>query len=99
MRLSETNTMEHKQELEKHTDFEITLMVNGEKKLWHSKELSYKEAIDLAYDGKPPVGDNWVFTVTYRRAEGRRPDGELLAGESVRVKNGTIINVTPTDKS
>jgi hypothetical protein len=46
-----------------------------------------------------PSGDNIVFTVTYRRGHGNKTAGTLVAGESVRVKDGMIFDVTVTDKS
>jgi Multiubiquitin len=40
-----------------------------------------------------------MFTVTYRRGEGNKPEGTLVEGETVKVKEGMIFNVTATDKS
>jgi hypothetical protein len=78
---------------------EIEIIVNGKKKVVTSKELAFDQVVDLAYEPNPrPTGDNWVFTVTYRKAEGK-PEGTLLPGDTVKVKDGTIFNVTATDKS
>ena len=46
-----------------------------------------------------PSGPNTIFTVTYRRGEGKKPEGTLVDGESVKVKDGMIFNVTATNKS
>ena len=40
-----------------------------------------------------------MFTVTYTRGEGHKPQGTLVEGETVKVKDGMIFNVTATDKS
>ena len=45
-----------------------------------------------------PSDPNTIFTVTYRRAQGNK-EGTLVEGETVKVKEGTIFNVTPTNKS
>jgi len=75
------------------------IIVNGQKKEVKDNELCFKEVVDLAYDGNPPQGDNWSFTVTYRRGHGNK-QGELFpGGDCVKVKEGMIFDVTATDKS
>jgi hypothetical protein len=77
---------------------DITIIVNGRQKVVTEKELTFAQIVALAFD-TPPTGANLVFTVTYRRGEGNKPEGTLVAGESVKVKDGMIFNVTATDKS
>lgn len=74
------------------------VIVNGRKKVVTTDELTFNEVVALAYD-PIPSGPNWVFTITYRHGGGRKPEGTLLPGESVKVKEGMIFNVTATDKS
>ena len=78
---------------------ELTIIVNGRPKEVLTHELSFEQVVDLAYNGNPPKGPNWLFTVTYRNAEGKKHDGSLTKGESVKIKEGTIFNVTATDRS
>lgn len=78
---------------------ETTIIINGQEKTTTEKELSFEELVSLAYDGNPPSGPNWEFTITYRRGHGEKPEGSLVAGESVKVKEGMIFNVRATDKS
>ena len=80
-------------------DKEVTIIVNGEPKIVEKDEISFQEIVNLAYDGNPPQGGNWVFTVTYRRGHGQKPEGSLIEGQTVKVKDGMIFNVTATDKS
>jgi hypothetical protein len=40
-----------------------------------------------------------IYTVTYKKAVAPMHQGSLVAGGTVEVKNGTIFNVTETDKS
>lgn len=76
---------------------EKTIVVNAQKKTTTQKELSFDEVVELAYpDG--PRGGNWVYSVTYRRAKGNK-SGTLRKGDSVKVKEGMIFDVTQTDKS
>ena len=78
---------------------EITINVNGRKKEVRAKELSYMEIVNLAYDNNPPTGPNIGFAITYRRGHGDKPEGSLIEGQTVKIKEGMIFNVTPTDKS
>lgn len=80
-------------------DRETTIVVNAQEKTVTEEEISFEELVSLAYDGNPPTGDNWEFTVTYRRGHGEKPQGQLVAGESVKVKDGMVFDVYGTDKS
>lgn len=77
---------------------EFTIIVNGREKVVTARELSFAEVVALAFD-TPPSGQNIVFTITYRRGEGNKPEGTLVEGETVKIKEGMIFNVTATDKS
>jgi hypothetical protein len=84
---------------EKGHDKSITVIVNAQEKTVPGDTLSFEELVSLAYDGNPPSGPNWSFTVTYRRGHGNKPEGSLVEGETVKLKKGMIINVTGTDQS
>jgi hypothetical protein len=77
---------------------QFTIIVNGRKKVVTTDELSYEQVVALAYDNNPPTGPNIVISVTYRNAEDNK-QGTLVAGQTVEIRNGTIFNVTATDKS
>lgn len=91
-----STTQEQKHEEKKDKDFTIT--VNGRPKVVTQKELTFAEVVALAFTN-PPTGENIVFTVTYRRGEGNKPEGSMVEGDTVKVKEGMIFNVTATDKS
>ncbi|KQY56179.1 hypothetical protein ASD11_14965 [Aeromicrobium sp. Root495] len=75
-----------------------TLMINGRAREWNDKEISFEELVGLAYPN-PPQGSNIEYTITFRRGNGNKPEGSLKAGQSVKVKEGMIFDVTPTDLS
>lgn len=79
-------------------DKEIEIIVNGRKNVVTKNELAFMEVVQLAFD-PVPTGENVVFTVTYRKADGKKHEGTLVEGETLHVKDGTIINVIQTDKS
>ena len=61
---------------------------------------SFRTGWALVLVGDPvPTGDFIVFTITYRKGHGHKPEGTLLEGQTVKVKEGMIFNVTATDKS
>lgn len=91
------DAQENKHEGQGH-DKEFTIIVNGRQKVVTAKELSFTEIVALAFDN-PPTGQNIFFTVTYRKGEGNKPEGSLVTGETVKIKDGMIFNVTATDKS
>lgn len=91
------NSEENKHEGQGHTK-DFTIIVNGRQKVVTAKEMSFSEIVALAFDN-PPSGANIIFTVTYRRGEGNKPEGTLVEGETVKIKDGEIFNVTATDKS
>ena len=80
-------------------DKSITIIVNAREKTVSKDELTFEEVVKLAFDS-PPHGPNTLFTITYRKGGNEhRPEGHLVEGETVKVKKGTIFNVTATDKS
>ena len=76
--------------------FEI--FVNTHKKIVQKNGLTFDEVVRLAYDN-PPTGPNIVISIDFRKAAGKRREGTLHPGGTVSIKNGTIFDVTATDKS
>jgi len=78
-------------------DKAIEIIVNGRSKTVTKKELSFDEIVALA--DNLPTGENVIYTVTYRRGNGNKPEGSITKGETVKIKDGEIFNVTATNKS
>lgn len=76
---------------------EVTIIVNGREKQFPKEDISFAEVVALAFD-TPPSPDT-MYTVSYRRGHGNKPEGTLVEGQSVKVKEGMIFNVTATNKS
>ncbi|GIL23949.1 MAG: hypothetical protein BroJett042_24620 [Bacteroidota bacterium] len=74
------------------------IIVNGREKEFEGKEISFEQVIVLAFGAVSP-NPNISYTVTYKRGVGNKPEGSLVAGQSVKVKEGMIFNATATDKS
>ena len=89
-------TMENQVDRPDEKTFLIT--VNGRQRPVEREELSFDELVDLAFDD-PARGPQIVFTITFREGGGRPPEGELDEGQKLKVRDGTIVNVTRTDQS
>lgn len=77
----------------------IEIIVNGRSKTVDHKELTFDEVIRLSFDN-PPNGADTIFSVTYRKGgNDHRPEGVLVEGDTVKVKKGTIFNVSATNRS
>jgi hypothetical protein len=74
------------------------IYVNGEEKVVATKRVSFAEIVKLAFP-VPPTGTNILYTVSYEDGPRENPQGSMREGETVKVKNGMIFNVTATDKS
>ncbi|MDQ2771424.1 MAG: multiubiquitin domain-containing protein [Bacteroidota bacterium] len=75
---------------------DITIIINGTPHVVPKEELSFQEVVTLA---QLATGPNVSYTITYRRGQGNKPEGSLVEGASVKLKEGMIFNATATDKS
>jgi predicted small metal-binding protein len=95
-RTTEHIKLKHNEHFYSQKIFEI--VVNAQKKEVVETKLSFDQVVELAFPVKP-VGQNIMFTVTYRKGPKQNPKGSLLEGQTVQIKNGMIFDVTPTDRS
>jgi hypothetical protein len=76
----------------------VTIFINTRPYEVEKKDLvSFEEVVALAYPDTPP-GGNVGYSVLYESGHGGA-DGTLVAGESVKVKEGMRFDVTATDRS
>lgn len=74
---------------------EATIVLNGNLILVSPLLMHYDDIIDLSGIQVRRVSP----TVTYRNAAQRQSEGTLSMGESVRVQNGTVFNVSDTSNA
>jgi hypothetical protein len=77
---------------------ETEIVVNGRPRKVPGHEVSYAEILELAFPG-PHTDPNVIFSMTYRHAASHPSSGELGPGGTVKVREGTVFNVTRTVKS
>ena len=75
---------------------DVTIVVNGTPHVVAKEEMTFREIIALA---ELASGPNVSYTITYRRGHGNKPEGSLVEGDVVKIKDGMIFNATATDKS
>ncbi len=100
--MKETQTLETDQETDgddaRATSHRYEIIVNGRKKVVDHRVLTFGEVVRLAFH-PVPTGPDVTFTVTYSRAVKPRHEGILSEGGEVTIKQGTIFDVTRTNKS
>jgi len=74
------------------------IIVNGRRKEVPTKTLTFDQVVALAFN-PVPSGPNVQFTVTYRKGPRKNREGSMTEGETVRIKDGMIFDVTETNKS
>ena len=74
------------------------IIVNGRTYTVNKDEVTFEEVVDLAYP-EGGRGELIGYTVLYYEGGGRETEGGLNEGEKVKVKDGTVFNVTRTDRS
>ena len=74
------------------------IIINGTMRPVTNDEVSFDQVVDIAYPGGGR-GPLIKYTVNFYNGAGRPPEGKLTEGEEAKVKDGTVFNVTRTDRS
>lgn len=77
---------------------EITIIVNGRPRTVTKRRLTFGEIVALAFN---PVHTepNFIYTVQYSHGPHANPEGEMTAGQSVKIQDRMVFLVTETDRS
>jgi hypothetical protein len=76
---------------------ETEIIVNARKRTVKGDKVSFEEIVQLAFPGSHEP--NVAFSMTFRHAASEPHAGEFGPGGHVKVKDGTIFNVTKTVRS
>jgi Multiubiquitin len=83
----------------KHDDHHhFIIIVNGRQKDWDQIKISYEQVVKLAFDSYVE-NSTTIYTVTYTDGPGQNPEGSMVKGDVVYVKNKMKFNVTATNQS
>lgn len=75
----------------------IEIIINGRSRAVSGSQVTFEEVVQLAFPGSHD--SNTAFSITYRKSASVPSEGELGAGGVVKIKQGTIFNVTRTIQS
>jgi len=77
---------------------EHVIVVNARRKTVTGRKLSFEQVVKLAFpDG--PTSPQTVYTVAYSNGPPRNPEGKMVAGQTVKIREGMIFDVTETSRS
>lgn len=77
---------------------EVLIIVNGTPNKWDKPKIDFKEVIILAF-GVYNDNPNWIYTVGYEDGPKENPEGSMIKGQEVFVKNKMIFHAKATDQS
>ena len=75
----------------------VSIVVNGRPFEVERGKISFNEVVSLVFD--TCADPQTRYAVTYERGSESAPDGVLLAGKTVQVRDGMIFNVSATGQS
>jgi hypothetical protein len=76
----------------------VTIIVEGTPHEWPKGEITYAEVVTLEVPDYAQHSEI-TYSVTYKRGHGEKPEGILVKGGSVKVKDGMIFRVSETGQS
>jgi hypothetical protein len=74
------------------------VVVNGRRREVKGEKLTYEEVVLLAFT-PPPSGPDVQITVQYTHGPEHKPTGALIEGQSVKIRDGMVFDVTATNRS
>ena len=74
------------------------IVVNTVEFIEPHRRLSFEQIVKIAFPTLP-AGDTMAFAVTYEDGPRHKPEGTLVAGQSVKIRNGMIFDVTANNRS
>jgi hypothetical protein len=77
---------------------EHTIIVNARRKTVTGRKISFEHVVRLAFPDGPPSPQT-VYTVAYSNGPPRNPEGKMIAGQNVKIRDGMVFDVTETSRS
>lgn len=75
----------------------VTIIVNAREYRVDKDKITFDEVVKLAFP--TPPGPDTLYTVSYHKGPEKKPNGTLVEGQSVEVKDGMVFSVSATNKS
>lgn len=78
--------------------YDFTIIVNAREKQWFNERISFTQVIVLAF-GFAENNANTTYSVTYKKGNNNKPEGIMVEGDEIKVKDDMRFNVTQTNRS
>lgn len=79
-------------------NIEYEIIINARPKKWLGKTITFQQLVVLAYS-LYEENNSTMYTVAYSRGHDDQQEGSMVVGDSVRVKDKMVFNVTATNRS
>ena len=76
----------------------ICIIINTVEEYVPQGKITFEDLVKLAFPDTI-ITPNIEYTVSYQKGPQNKPEGSLVAGESVKLKKGMVFHVSETDKS
>ena len=76
----------------------VTIIVNGTPHETPKDDITYAEVVEMAFPEYKNHPER-IYSITYRRGQGNKPEGILSPGSTAKVKEGMIFSVSETSQS
>ncbi len=77
---------------------EHLIIVNARRKTVSGRKISFEQIVRLAFPDGPPTPQT-VYTVAFSNGPPRNPEGKMVAGQTVKIRDGMVFDVTETSRS
>jgi hypothetical protein len=94
----ETDTREIERLEQEKRHLRITIIVDGTAHEWPKGQITFAQVVTLEFPDYKP-GDGVNYSVKYTKGPKENPEGVLVPGASVEVKEGMVFHVTRTGQS
>ncbi|WP_426441007.1 multiubiquitin domain-containing protein [Bradyrhizobium genosp. P] len=77
---------------------EHVIIVNARRKTVTGKKISFERVVKLAFPETQPSPQT-VYTVAYSNGPARNREGKMVPGQTVKIQDGMVFDVTETSRS
>lgn len=77
---------------------EYVIIVNARRKTVSGRKITFDQVVKLAFPSGPPSPQT-VYTVAYSNGPPRNPEGKMVPGQTVKIRDGMVFDVTETSRS
>lgn len=77
---------------------DFIIYIDSREKIWSKKTITFDEVVILKF-GSISSDPNISYSVKYKKGDNEKPEGMMVPGDEVKVKNEMRFNVSETNRS